>query len=255
MGTCSSAPQSTQRNNEINQILLKDKKALARTIQVLLLGAGESGKSTFLKQMRILFKNGIPNHEIPFFRKTIHSNILVAIYSLCVAASDLGFSLLPENQLRAVFFSELITEEGADYVFDQEMGEDISALWDDPSIQLAFAESHRFQLSDSTTYFMEKLASISSPDYVPSLDDILHSRSKTVGICETGFDVQGTHFKMVCSSLFFLFCFFLFVCLFLLLFERRDPAFQCCNICPLSIRSMLGVNVQKDPSGSIVLKG
>lgn len=48
-----SKAQWTQ-NRQIELQLAKDKKQLRRTVKVLLLGSGESGKSTFLKQMRII---------------------------------------------------------------------------------------------------------------------------------------------------------------------------------------------------------
>jgi len=44
---------------------------------------------------------------------------------------------------------------------------------------------------------MENFDRISEKSYVPTPADILHCRSKTVGICEIAFDVEDAHFKMV----------------------------------------------------------
>jgi hypothetical protein len=67
MGGCSSSEpvdaELVKKNKEIDRELRKDKDILSRTIRILLLGSGESGKSTFFKQMRILWMNGISEHH------------------------------------------------------------------------------------------------------------------------------------------------------------------------------------------------
>ena len=48
----------------IDRRLKAEKRELKRMVKVLLLGAGESGKSTFLKQMRIIHGNGYKVSDI-----------------------------------------------------------------------------------------------------------------------------------------------------------------------------------------------
>lgn len=50
--------QKKKNNKKIEEQLAKDRRKYKATQRLLLLGAGESGKSTIVKQMRILHVNG-----------------------------------------------------------------------------------------------------------------------------------------------------------------------------------------------------
>jgi len=50
---------------------------------------------------------------------------------------------------------------------------------------------------ESTGYFLEAIDRITSPDYKPTMDDILRSRIKTTGILETKFQIDGRDFTLV----------------------------------------------------------
>eukprot|EP00008_Paramoeba_atlantica_P010153 CAMPEP_0201488292 /NCGR_PEP_ID=MMETSP0151_2-20130828/17873_1 /ASSEMBLY_ACC=CAM_ASM_000257 /TAXON_ID=200890 /ORGANISM="Paramoeba atlantica, Strain 621/1 / CCAP 1560/9" /LENGTH=355 /DNA_ID=CAMNT_0047873551 /DNA_START=58 /DNA_END=1125 /DNA_ORIENTATION=+ len=200
MGQCGSTgdvdQDSLQKNKEINVLLKENRTEMDHTLRILLLGSGESGKSTFFKQMRILYMDGISENEVSVFRNIIYANIVLAIRTLTAASAKLGFQIEPDNRQRATFFTESIAH-GTKFVLDAKLGDDVKALWNDPAIQSAFAQSHRFQLPDSTRYFMESLDRISDKKYLPTTEDILRCRSKTTGICEISFKVDDVYFKMV----------------------------------------------------------
>ena len=50
--------------------------------KILLLGCGKAGKSTFIKQMRIIHSNQFSQKERTEYRKTIATNIATTLYTL-----------------------------------------------------------------------------------------------------------------------------------------------------------------------------
>ena len=61
----------------------KDKERLCKEHRILILGAGEAGKSTFIKQMKIIHAEGLGNNEEKMQQKPlIASNIMSAINTL-----------------------------------------------------------------------------------------------------------------------------------------------------------------------------
>uniref|UniRef100_A0A3Q4GVA4 GNAS complex locus n=1 Tax=Neolamprologus brichardi TaxID=32507 RepID=A0A3Q4GVA4_NEOBR len=64
-GCCVSAEErENQRiNEEIEKQLRRDKEDSRRELKLLLLGTGESGKSTFIKQMRIIHGGGYTDED------------------------------------------------------------------------------------------------------------------------------------------------------------------------------------------------
>lgn len=62
-------------------------------------GAGESGKSTIFKQMRILYGKGFSDEERRNFKPVIYSNTVLSMKTLVQQSEELGFAV--EASVRA----------------------------------------------------------------------------------------------------------------------------------------------------------
>ncbi|XP_062243480.1 guanine nucleotide-binding protein subunit alpha-12a [Platichthys flesus] len=193
--------EARRRSREIDAMLARERRAVRRLVKILLLGAGESGKSTFLKQMRIINGQEFDQKALLDFRDTIYENILKGMRVLVDARDKLGISWQScENEKQGMLVMSWEGRVGASGV---EPGEfqlyvmALSALWADAGIEEAYTRRAEFQLSESVKYFLDNLDRIGQPNYSPSKQDILFARKATKGIVEHDFIIKKIPFKMV----------------------------------------------------------
>ncbi|XP_060927220.1 guanine nucleotide-binding protein subunit alpha-14 [Limanda limanda] len=197
-GCCASADnKENQRiNEEIEKQLRRDKKDSRRELKLLLLGTGESGKSTFIKQMRIIHGGGFTAEDKKNYIKLVYQNIYTSMQTMIRAMETLQIPFAdPQNKGPANSILELEVDKVED--LDEAMATAIKNLWTDKGIQDCYDRRREYQLSDSTKYYLTDLDRISQPSYVPDLQDILRVRVPTTGIIEYPFDMENVIFRMV----------------------------------------------------------
>lgn len=193
--------EARRRSREIDAMLARERRAVRRLVKILLLGAGESGKSTFLKQMRIINGQEFDKKALLDFRDTIYENILKGMRVLVDARDKLGISWQScENEKQGMLVMSWEGRVGGSGVEPSEFQlyvMALSALWADTGIQEAYTRRSEFQLSESVKYFLDNLDRIGQLNYIPSKQDILFARKATKGIVEHDFVIKKIPFKMV----------------------------------------------------------
>jgi len=74
-------------NEEIESQLKRDRILAKNEIKMLLLGAGESGKSTVLKQMKLIHHGGYNEQERDSYKEIIFSNTIQSMRCVCSLSS------------------------------------------------------------------------------------------------------------------------------------------------------------------------
>ncbi|XP_051551498.1 guanine nucleotide-binding protein subunit alpha-11-like isoform X2 [Myxocyprinus asiaticus] len=199
--TCTCCLSEEERNaitihNEIKRILAEQKRRERREIKVLLLGTGESGKTTFIKQMRIIHGNGYSEEDRRAYAKLVFQNIFTAMKALTGAMTTLRIPYAsPQNEIYGQQFQEVdicqMTHLDRTYV------EAIDRLWADAGIKFCYSRRREYQLLDSTEYYMMNLDRIANPDYIPTAQDVLRVRFPTTGINEYSFSVENITLRIV----------------------------------------------------------
>ncbi|XP_063146980.1 guanine nucleotide-binding protein subunit alpha-15-like [Candoia aspera] len=183
-------------DKEISRQLQEQKKRDRWELKLLLLGTGESGKSTFIKQMRIIHGVGYTEEDRKDFAKVVYQNIFASMQAMIKAMESLQIPYAQEEnaqnaqQLLEVDTYKVVTMEPCHARI-------IGDLWKDAGIRTCYQRRSEFHLLDSTAYFLSNLDRIASEGYVPSAQDILRTRVPTTGINEYCFLVQKVMLRII----------------------------------------------------------
>ncbi|KAJ5074718.1 guanine nucleotide-binding protein g(o) subunit alpha [Anaeramoeba ignava] len=182
------------RNELVEQELKKSDLVQKQQVKLLILGAGDSGKSTLLKQMQILYKDGFSKEDKQLYRNVIRTNIITYIKILLKGVQMLDLKLHKSNEKIAEDFLNLPD------IIDSFTPNSILAskqLWNDPAMKMSFEKRAQFQLADSAGYFLDNIDRIASENYKPSDQDILNCRISTTGVKVVEFLVNNQPWKVV----------------------------------------------------------
>lgn len=190
------AKEQARINAEIEKQLKMDKKSSQREIKLLLLGTGESGKSTFIKQMRIINGVGYNDDDKRGFVKIIYQNTYMGMTTMLKAMGTLGISYGNDTTKG---YGDIVGEMDYEQVTTLEEPQTtyLTDLWADPGLKECYERRREYQLTDSTKYYLDELARLADPEYLPTEQDILRARVPTTGILEYPFDLDGIIFRMV----------------------------------------------------------
>lgn len=199
MGNCmSSGSADDKTNSEIDKQIRNDRQRLNNEVKLLLLGAGESGKSTILKQMKILHQGGYSEAERESYREIIWSNTIQSMQVLLRGMKTITPPIEFEDQTMEKK-AELIlglSSQGEDFVFTPEIARVIKELWANKNVIACFERSSELQLNDSAKYYFDSIDRLAEPNYLPTEQDVLRSRVKTTGISETTFQIRDVTFRV-----------------------------------------------------------
>lgn len=198
MGCVHSQPQSAEgvQSKNIDNMLNEAKNDAMLDFKVLLLGAGESGKSTVVKQLKVLHKVQMDEQELLSYAVNIHKNTVQCMQNLLENSESLNIPV--EEHLKQS------AENVKSFIFDSDqkripvsIGNDIETLWKSAGIQQVWGRRSEFWFLDATPYYFENIQRFIEDDYVPTEEDCIMTRVRTTGIAVTEFDEGGIHFRVV----------------------------------------------------------
>lgn len=100
------------RDEQITYEQEADREQDEEKVKLLLLGTGESGKSTIFKQMRILYGGPKTDDDLRMYGVIVRSNIVTAIRKLCLLTRQLGYEMKLDEESAAATAADLSDVSG-----------------------------------------------------------------------------------------------------------------------------------------------
>ena len=183
---------------KINKELSVSARESENIVKILLLGAGETGKSTIVKQMKIIHGDGYSIDELNDFKTVIHNNLLTSMVEVIKATEKLNIQLHNlSNQAHAIEIVQCSSLLKPGIEISSDLGEKMKLLWQDDGFQECLKHAPDYHLSDSAPYYFQRIEQILNPFYVPNEQDVLRSRVQTTGIVETTFKSSKITYRLI----------------------------------------------------------
>mmetsp|Transcript_11549 Transcript_11549/g.13263 ORF Transcript_11549/g.13263 Transcript_11549/m.13263 type:complete len:382 (-) Transcript_11549:108-1253(-) len=185
-------------NARVDAALRKAKIKEDSKIKLLLLGAGESGKSTLFKQMKLLYKEkDFTPDQRKQSRQIVHGNIIqdICIVMEACKLKELGAddAKLWENYKTVCDWNKI------HHVISASDGDVLKEMWHSPAVQACWMDRSDVQVQDALEYYMqdENIARVATgEEYAPTNQDIIRSRVRTSGVATESFRMGMATFEM-----------------------------------------------------------
>lgn len=181
-------------------------------VKILALGAGESGKSTFLKHLEIIYGGGITEDQRAEIRTTIRETVISDMKNLIAAlhksdkkvesALDTSIKLVEEIPVA----EDELTEDVANSIYDLWGEQPIKELYHDIVNNIftpnETAETKNKTNTDTTMsefadYFFTNVERIADKNYSPTNEDILKMRKRTIGSSSYYYNFNTTNVTLI----------------------------------------------------------
>ncbi|SOV04111.1 Guanine nucleotide-binding protein alpha-2 subunit [Ustilago sp. UG-2017a] len=201
MGACMSAGQTQdtpeyKNSKALDRQIKEDEKNLSREVKLLLLGAGESGKSTILKSMRIIHHIPFTEEERENYRRLVFLNLVQGMESILDVMEEWTVDFQHDANIGHLSLFVSYPDISEDEPFPSNYLVALKDLWSDEGVQSVYRRGNEAAVPDNMSYYYSDLDRLFHPTYTPTESDILRCRNKTTGIIETTFPLQDRVYRI-----------------------------------------------------------
>eukprot|EP01032_Pedospumella_encystans_P018149 gene18149-20669_t len=164
-------------------------------MKVLMLGTGESGRTTVVKQIQRVV-NTQEASKIDY-KQQIRRNALMAIQTLIQAGEELNVA--SDDMQQKLISKQVMSLDAAhaDSLLRPELAKTIHDLWQSPAMQKVYARRAEFWSSDATSYYLNEVERIASANFEPNEQDLLMTRVRSTGVAVSEIIERPYRFQFV----------------------------------------------------------
>ena len=210
-------PTATQIDEEITEKLLIEEMEQKYSLNILISGSQQSGKTIIFKQMEKAFLGEIEEKQMEYALQSMRLNIVNDIIDLCkynnqlindykyqqqenknkdeeeeeeeekyfgdeIIINDIdegNIYKLKNMELEEICF-RLATLDGASLQLSKQLAIEINALWNDDGMQETFNQAkHLDIMNDNTKYFLDRVLDIVDENYITTFDDYVRIKDNS----------------------------------------------------------------------------
>lgn len=193
MGCGASKAGDKDLNNQIDQDMENAKLREQLNYKILTLGAGESGKSTMIKQLVFIHKPPMSESEQKSFVSVLHSNLAQTLDVFVKEVEQLGL----HEQWTAEEKEAVEATKNIQGNITPEQGKQITIIWKSKPIVDTFRKKNEFWHLDTSQYYFDNAERFADPDFIPTDADIVAARKRTTGVVVTAFEYEKVNWSVV----------------------------------------------------------
>jgi len=178
----------------IDNELKKEAYDRRRLCKILLLGAAEAGKTTVLRQMRLIHKGQYTHDELMMAQPSIYYHIHSITGRVCQLLE--GEESIDDKVTTLVEIARKYLK--VIFPHQRPTGHILGPLLSDERVQAAVLTwGHKYYMYDQAIHFMSSIYRISSDLYIPTTQDMLNVRVPTSGIHVNEFQIKQQVLQVV----------------------------------------------------------
>jgi len=191
-------PKKNKVENEIDKKLELDGIKDKLKMKILLLGSGESGKSTVLKQLKMIHKIEMTQAEIQDYIQSLRRNALQCMNILIEQTQVYQIELTNEESKEKAALLQKLDDEETDDSFNIDVADAINYLWkNEPAIKEVWEKRSEYWILDAADYYFDNVERFIQDDFEPTEEDFVMARIMTTGIIKTELNIKPLQFTVV----------------------------------------------------------